>query len=226
MLSPQLLFGAVVLILMMIFFYQSTPIFEHALTKELSYKNLPKITLVTRASSNPRLIKQFYCMYLRSVVLFWPGSYGGMAVVLDQESKPDETWGSLLKKQMTANFPNTPLSVYYEPLPNDTSILKNHARSLGYNRQLWSTFFADFYTDSPIIAYMDTDTQFVTPMTKVRLAPLPLLLGAFQTKLKQGKAISVQLLPLYNIKIKLYNSAINRPGVAKSVQQTPLSFIN
>ena len=60
-----------------------------------------------------------------------------------------------------------PLSVYYEPLPNGTSILKNPDKPMGYNRQLWSTFFADLYTDSPIIAYMDSDTQFVTPMTKV-----------------------------------------------------------
>ena len=107
-----------------------------------------------------------------------------MAMVLDQESKPDDTWGTLLKKQMDANFPKTLFSVYYEPLPNDTSILKNHARSMGYNRQLWSTFFADFYTDSPIIAYMDTDTQFVTPMTKVKLTPLPSLFQTYQTKFK------------------------------------------
>ena len=152
---------------MMILFYQSTPSFEHVLTEKVTYDNLPKITLVTRSSSNPRLIKQFYCMYLRSVVLFWPGLYGGMAMVLDQESKKDEIWGITLKKQMDSNFPNTPLSVYYEPLPNDTSILKNPDKPMGYNRQLWSTFFADLYTDSPIIAYMDSDTQFVIPMTKV-----------------------------------------------------------
>ena len=154
---------------MMICVYQLTPSIEHALTKKVTYKNLPKITLVTRTSSNPRFIRQFYCMYLRSVVLFWPGSYGGMTMVLDRESKLDETWGITLKKQMDENFPSTPLSVYYEPLPNDPAILKHPAKSMGYNRQLWSTFFADLYTDSPIIAYMDTDTQFVTPMTKVLL---------------------------------------------------------
>ena len=172
--SQKLLFIAVVFIFMMTFFYQlqttnsnhqlrlPTPIFE-----EVSYKNLPKITLVSRTTSNPKFIKQFYCMYLRSVVLFWPGSYGGMALVLDHNSTKDETWGITLKKQMNDNFPNTPLSVYYEPVPNDTSLLKNPINSMGYNRQLWSTFFADLYTDSPIIAYMDSDTQFVTPMTKV-----------------------------------------------------------
>ena len=172
--SQKLLFIAVVFIFMMTFFYQlqttnsnhqlrlPTPIFE-----EVSYKNLPKITLVSRTTSNPKFIKQFYCMYLRSVVLFWPGSYGGMAIVLDHKSTKDETWGITLKKQMDDNFPDTPLSVYYEPLPNDTSILENPDKPSGYNRQLWSTFFADLYTDSPIIAYMDSDTQFVTPMTKV-----------------------------------------------------------
>ena len=152
-------------ILVVRFVYQSN--LEHAFPTEVTYKNLPKITLVTRTCSRLRFIKEFYCMYLRSVVLFWPGSFGGMALVLDRESKRDETWGTILKKQMDSSFPNTPLSVFYEALPNDTSILKNPNRTMGYNRQLWSTFFADLYTDSPIIAYMDTDTQFVMPMTKV-----------------------------------------------------------
>ena len=88
------------MILILIFVYQSTPIFKEYLTTEVTYKNLPKITLVSRTTSNPRFIKQFYCMYLRSVVLFWPGSYGGMAIVLDHDSTKDETWGITLKKQM------------------------------------------------------------------------------------------------------------------------------
>ena len=154
---------------MVLFFYKSTANFQHEFNKEVTYKNLPNITLVTRTSSNPRFIKQFYCMFLRSVVLFWPGSYGGMAIILDHESKKDKDWGKILKKQMYEHVSINPLNVYYEPLPNDTSIFENDFTSEGYNRQLWSTFFADFYTDSPVIAYMDTDTQFVSPMTKVRV---------------------------------------------------------
>ena len=147
---------------------QSTPSSQQFWTKENTYNNLPKITLVTRSSSsNQKLISQFYCMYLRSVVLFWPGSYGGMVIALDRESKEDQTWGITLKKQMNSHFPNMPFSVYYEPLPNDKSILKSTFRPEGYVRQLWSTYFADLYTDSEIIAYMDGDVQLVTPMTEV-----------------------------------------------------------
>ena len=42
--------------------------------------------------------------------------------------------------------------------------IKGHPR--GYNMQLWSSFFIDQYTNDSIIAWMDIDTAFLTPITK------------------------------------------------------------
>ena len=41
--------------------------------------------------------------------------------------------------------------------------------SPGYNRQLWSSFFIDQYTDDDIIAWMDSDVTFLTPVTKATI---------------------------------------------------------
>ena len=133
---------------------------------ELSFKDFPKITLVIRTCNTPRFVGALYCMFLLTTILFWLGSYSGISLVLDKESKQDEKWGNSIQKQMAQHLPGFPISVHYEPLPRDPRILDIPIRSPGYNRQLWSTFFADLYTDAPIIAYMDTDSQFVIPMTK------------------------------------------------------------
>lgn len=125
------------------------------------------ISIVMRFASVPKLKTQFYCMFLRTMVFFWPQSYGALNIVLDDESKKDHEFGDKFKKQLKANFPGISLNVYYEPLPKRNILsFPGAARSPTYNRQLWSTFFADKYTTDPYIAYMDTDTQFVTPITK------------------------------------------------------------
>ena len=111
---------------------------------------------------------RFYCDLFRTAVLFWPSSFGKTVVVLDEESDQDHLYANNLTRQIKKHFPDRKLEVAFESLPKDTSILKfNGSRlSTGYNRQLWSSFFIDLYTDDHIVAWMDNDVAFLTPVTK------------------------------------------------------------
>ena len=113
---------------------------------------------------------RFYCDFYRSATLFWPASFGKIVVVLDKESEQDYTFAKILSKQVTEHFPNHKLEVLYEPLPNDQSILNFPGeKTPGYNRQLWSSFFIDLYTKDNIIAWMDSDAAFITPVTEASI---------------------------------------------------------
>ena len=59
----------------------------------------------------------------------------------------------------------------FESLPKDESVLnfEGSRRSPGYNRQLWSSFFIDLYTDERIVAWMDSDVAFLAPVTKATI---------------------------------------------------------
>ncbi|XP_068729073.1 uncharacterized protein [Montipora capricornis] len=109
----------------------------------------------------------YYCDLFRTTVLVWPPSYGKTVIVLDEESEMDHEFGEIVTRHTREHFPEYKLEVFFEPLPNDKSILKNPglARSPGYNRQLWSSFCFDLYTNDSIIAWMDSDVAFITPVT-------------------------------------------------------------
>ena len=114
------------------------------------------------------LRRRFYCVFFRSAVLFWPASYGKTVVVLDEESDEDHTFAGILSRHIKDHFPDRKLDVLYEPLPKDPSVLSfpGSPKSPGYNRQLWSSFFTDLYTNDSVIAWMDTDAGFGSPVTK------------------------------------------------------------
>ena len=114
---------------------------------------------------------RFYCDLYRTAVLFWPASFGTTVVVLDEESVEDHVYANNLTSQIKQHFPDRKLEVAFESLPKDASILKfkGARKSPGYNRQLWSSFFIDLYTNDPIIAWMDTDVAFLAPVTKATI---------------------------------------------------------
>ena len=127
------------------------------------------ITLFVRLGAGvAKLRTRFYCVFFRSCVLFWPASYGKTVVVLDEESQGDHIFAENLTRQIRQHFPDRKLDVLYEPLPKDPSVLSfpGSPKSPGYNRQLWSSFFIDLYTNDSIIAWMDTDAAFGSPVTK------------------------------------------------------------
>ncbi|CAB4039612.1 Hypothetical predicted protein, partial [Paramuricea clavata] len=126
----------------------------------------PSVTLFMRTTGLH--IKQFYCDFLRTTVLFWPASYGKLVVVFDQESSLDHKIGNILERQFHQFFPYRKLEILYEPLPrNYETLLKLPwpKRDTGYNRQIWSSFFNDLYTNDTVIAWVDSDTAFSTSVT-------------------------------------------------------------
>ena len=127
------------------------------------------ITLFVRLGAGlAKLRTRFYCVFFRSCVLFWPASYGKTVVVLDEESREDHIFAENLTRQIREHFPDRKLDVLYEPLPKDPRVLSfpGSPKCPGYNRQLWSSFFIDLYTNDSIIAWMDTDAGFGSPVTK------------------------------------------------------------
>ena len=127
------------------------------------------ITLFVRmAGKLPAHRKRFYCIFFRTTVLFWPPSFGKIVMVLDEESQQDYVFAEKVTNQIKKYFPDQKFEVLYESLPKDKTTLdfKGMARQPGYNRQLWSSFFIDLYSNDSIIAWMDSDAAFITPVTK------------------------------------------------------------
>ena len=127
------------------------------------------ITLFVRMAGKLRKHRtRFYCDLLRTAVLFWPASFGKTVVVLDEESEQDHVFANNLARQIKKHFPDRKVEVAYESLPKDESVLNfaSSPKPPGYNRQLWSSFFIDLYTNEPIVAWMDTDAAFITPVTQ------------------------------------------------------------
>ena len=127
------------------------------------------ITLFVRMAGKLEKHRQrYYCDLFRSTVLFWPPSYGKTVMVLDEESVTDHVFTQNITRQTKEHFPEYKLEVLYEPLPKDPSILDfpGSPRPPGYNRQLWSSFFIDLYTNDTVIGWMDNDAAFFTSVTK------------------------------------------------------------
>ncbi|CAH3164096.1 unnamed protein product [Porites lobata] len=120
------------------------------------------------AGKLPEHRERYYCDLFRTTVLFWPSSYGKILVLLDEESEEDHVFGDKILDQTKKYFPDYKLEVQYEALPKEKSTLDfpGMPQPPGYNRQLWSSFFMDLFTNDSIIAWMDNDAAFITPVTK------------------------------------------------------------
>ena len=151
--------------------YFDTPA-EESRNHKYKYKPIPAISSITlfvrMASKLKKHRTRFYCDLFRTAVLFWPASFGKTVVVLDEESEQDHVFAKKLTSQINQHFPDRKLEVAFESLPKDASVLKfkGTQNPRGYNRQLWSSFFIDLYTNDHIIAWMDTDVAFLAPVTK------------------------------------------------------------
>ncbi|XP_028397123.1 uncharacterized protein LOC114520961 [Dendronephthya gigantea] len=137
------------------------------------------ISLFVRMSGRMDHRTRFYCIFFKPVVVFWPPSLGKIVVALDEESQEDHEFGKQLEQQTRQYFPDYNMEVKYEPLPKDKTVLDfpRRLKSPGYNRQLWSSFFIDKFTNDSIIAWMDNDASLLIPVkqstilnaTKVRV---------------------------------------------------------
>lgn len=138
-------------------------------SSNLKRANDHSITLLVRMAGKLKEHRhRYYCDLFRTTVLYWPPSYGKTVVVLDEESELDHVFGEKIKAQTNDFFPEYKLEVLYETLPKDPRVLDfpGAPKPPGYNRQLWSSFFMDLYTNDSIIAWMDNDAAFITPVTK------------------------------------------------------------
>jgi len=137
-----------------------------------STPNIPSITLFVRmAATVEKFRTRFYCDLFRTAVLFWPASFGKTVLVLDEESVVDHVFANKLTSQIKQHFPDRKLEVAFESLPKNPSVLtfEGAHKHAGYCRQLWSSFFLDIYTNDSIIAWMDTDAAFLSPVTKATI---------------------------------------------------------
>ena len=129
------------------------------------------ITLFVRmAGKLPDHRHRYLCDLFRTTVLFWPSSYGTIVTVLDDEARDpeDHEFGDKAISETKKYFPDRKLEVLHEGPPKHRNTLDFPAslKSLGYNRQLWSSFFIDLYSNDSVIAWIDADDAFFTPVTK------------------------------------------------------------
>ena len=145
--------------------------YDHGTVQQVLQENAHgdvSISLLIRMSGKREDHKiRFYCNMLKTVVLFWPPSLGKMVIVFDKESDEDHRFGGQLGKQTRENFPSYTFEIRYEPYPRDGTILDfpGQLKPPGYNRQLWSSFLIDLYTNDDIVAWLDTDSPFLLPVT-------------------------------------------------------------
>ena len=137
-------------------------------SKSPAVQNKSITMFVRMAATVAELRRQFYCVFLRLSVLFCPASLGKTVVVLDQENEEDHAFAETLLTQMKQHFPDRTFQMLYEPLPKDPTVLDffGAPKPPGYNRQLYSSFLIDLYTNDDIIAWMDADAGFASPVTE------------------------------------------------------------
>ena len=123
---------------------------------------------VRMSGKRPDHRQRYLCNVFRTSVLFWPPSFGNLVVGLDEESQEDHEFAEKLKTLAQKYFPDRRLEFFYEALPKDKGTLefKGSPKTPGYNRQLWSSFFIDLLSNDTVIAWMDSDSAFFTPVTK------------------------------------------------------------
>ncbi|KAK6166866.1 hypothetical protein SNE40_023477 [Patella caerulea] len=128
------------------------------------FKDVPDMTLTVRMSSKAKLLQYFYCTMLRSLTLYWSNHLGNLGVILDKESEDDHKFAENIQKYQEKLGIN--IKIYYEPLPKNKRVLTGVKSSpSGYNRQLYSSFIMDKFISTPIVAWIDTDSKFTTPVT-------------------------------------------------------------
>ena len=117
----------------------------------IAWSDTPELTIFCRIYSGKTL--EFYNTFLVSYLLFWPYRAwlnSDLVVVLDKENSDDHQFGTIL-----AHLPPFPLIKFEE----------HDWRSEDYARTIYSSFYAETYTQSNHIGIIDSDSIFVTTVT-------------------------------------------------------------
>ena len=109
----------------------------------------PDMDIYLRMTSKNRQFVNFYENVLaRSMLYFWPDNFS-MVVVLDKENNGDKVFGSAIQKRF--------------PFPRICFMEDIHVPPLrGWDRQQRDMFYPELCTAKKFVAYIDTDTMFVT----------------------------------------------------------------
>ncbi len=97
--------------------------------------------------------KEFQQQLLQSLLLFWPLQYLNMVIVLDEESKNTE-----FESLMRSNTKKIHNCIIRYNKPNQFYGGKGH------DRQQLIMFWADSFSSSEYVGFVDTDTLFVSPV--------------------------------------------------------------
>jgi hypothetical protein len=119
-----------------------------------------KIDIITRTFFGHKEILENNL--IQTLKLFTDKDKYHFGVVLDNESEKDHELGKYLLENKLVDY------VKYEDLPeNHINMFTGAAfrTSPGYDRQQWSTFYLDKYTESDIIGVVDSDSTFRTYLT-------------------------------------------------------------
>ncbi len=129
---------------------------------------LPDLDLLVPIATSDYSV--FQEQLVRSLLFFWPLKHLNMVVILDEEKK-DAKFENLIKRD-TKKFHKMKIR-YNQPSP--------YYRGTGQNRQQLIMFWADNFTSSEYVGFLDTDTLFVTAVTKEDLFEMdkPIIFGIF-----------------------------------------------
>ena len=142
----------------LIFFFLLFSIFQNSIIHSTQQ---PKVDIITRTfhKHGDILVHNL----VSTMDLFVNRNIFKLVVVLDDESQMDHELGNELLKKCYAD------SVYYETLPPKHlelfQALAFPVLPWGYDRQQWSTFYMDLYSDADIIGVVDSDSTFTSYLT-------------------------------------------------------------
>ncbi|XP_013381563.1 uncharacterized protein LOC106152497 [Lingula anatina] len=129
------------------------------------WTNVPSFEVFVRMCSAKKDI--YDKILIPSMKLFWPNDTR-LVVVLDNETKSDHLCGEELRNRYP--YPK----VFYE---NPSKAYNNH----GHDRQQWSMFYPENYTNAEYVGFVDTDTLFVSTVTPedLFLNGKPVVIGVY-----------------------------------------------
>lgn len=133
------------------------------------FHGLPSYSLVCRITSV--FAHRLGNLIFPSMKMFWPEGFGEIALIWDEESKSDRFAAEKLAKEWSrmaeeGKIPKgVPLKIWYEHYPKEPSdIFPGKIRNAGYDRQMYSTYYADLQSDADIIGIIDSDSYFAVPV--------------------------------------------------------------
>ena len=117
------------------------------------------LTLFLTIPANKKGFRECRRLLFPSLALFWPFRYQKlkMVIVLDGDIPGALYYGNLIRQEAATSLPNSS-DIFVE---HDFSNISNRFPS-GWHRQQWLMFWADNFTSSEYVGFVDSDTIFTS----------------------------------------------------------------